>query len=163
MNQYLKKARWYWDKYWTTITIYQVIVCSGLLWLIGAWLWIIPVYQINIDNLNGQNKLLQDFLAKNNQSTKSLSPEKIVKNTNLTYDHLLNLVLLHQLSLKEYKEDKISGEIQYQIIIKGSWLNTREFLNEFDSRDFLINPIHSLDIQRDKETNQIITTLLLSK
>lgn len=161
MKKYLKLLRWHWDKYWINVTIYQVISFSGIIWLIGTWLWIIPVYQERIQALKNHNRVLENFLIKSNQ-LEQLTPQQMVTKK-IEYDQILRLILLNNLSLQEYKENKVNKKSQYQVILKGSWLNTRNFLNEFDSRDFPFNPIHSLDIQRDKETNQISTTLVVTE
>ena len=166
--------KWQLQRLWSQLTIYKLILAALILWLLGMWLWALPVYQLGVKQLGSENIRLESFIAEhssvkliivsNNElipSSDDIQPNRV--ESSLSYDGLLALAAQQHLLFSEYREIKSNKKLQYQLTVKGSWLNIRELLAVLISDKVSNIQIHSLDLQRDRTTNEVSLTLILAK
>lgn len=156
----LSKFNWFLQKTLSGLTIYRLLIVAVLVWLVGCWTWIIPVYLKKISILRTENQRISQGIV--------IQPEvnQVHQEKNeigqLSYANLLVSAQQHQLQLEEFRLAG-SSQNQYQIVVKGSWLHVREFLSELTEGIGSGLIIESLDFQRDQTTNEVGLTILVSK
>lgn len=156
-----KKLKWLVEKTWTEITIYHLIIISLIIWLLGAWLWIIPVYTKKIQFLKNENKQLNEVVR-----IYQPAPIKTLKSTDqkdesLNYAILFGLTEQNRITLEDFRKINGSAKSEYQFVVKGSWLNVRKFLDSLKQTFSSHLIIESFDFQRDVVTNELTLTILV--
>lgn len=156
-----KKLKWLIEKTWTEITIYHLIIISLIIWLLGAWLWIIPVYTKKIQFLKNENKQLNEVVR-----IYQPAPIKTLKSTDqkdesLNYAILFGLTEQNSITLEDFRKINGSAKSEYQFVVKGSWLNVRKFLDSLKQTFSSQLIIESFDFQRDVVTNELTLTILV--
>lgn len=162
MSRMITILQWQTHRFWSQLTLAHAIMIAMVIWLLGMWLWILPLYQIRTLQLEGQNHRMEKFIA--------AQPKLPIAQTALaqpaislwSYDRLLILAAQQTVALGEYRELTVSSGPQYQITVQGSWLHIRKFLAAIQDPNFGLVTIHSLEIQRNKTTNQASLTLVIS-
>jgi len=154
--------KWYINKHISKLTYYQLIVYAILLWIVGCWFWIIPIYSHKIKYLKQENYEIAQLVTPENITKKS--PIKLKNIEKINYSGVLAVTQQHSLKLNEFLflSEKNSSKNQYQFSVKGSWLHIREFISSLTEkyRDNLI--INSLDLQRDETTNEATLTIVIT-
>lgn len=159
--------KWHAQRIWSNLTVYQLIGGLTLLWLAGMWAYVLPLYYQRMNALRVENDRLVTFIERYkyvaDRPQQPASPVVEAELSSLSYAALLALSAKHELSLADYREVGTRLQKQYQVTVKGSWLNNRLWLGELQSETFSHMEILSLDIQRDRTTNLVSLSLVLSE
>lgn len=155
----LSKFNWFLQKTLSGLTLYRLLIVAVLVWLVGCWTWIIPVYLKKISILKIENqRISQDIVIQPEVNQIHQEKKEIGQ---LSYANLLLSTQQHRLQLEEFRLTG-SSQNEYQIMVKGSWLNVREFLSELTESISSGLIIESLNFQRDQTTNEVALTILVS-
>ena len=166
MEFWLTGIKWHLQRIWSRLTIYQLLTGLVLLWLIGMWLYILPVYYQRMNALRAENDSLVSFIEqyKHMADHKTATPDiKQAEAASLSYATLLALSSRHHLALADYRELNTAQQKQYQVTVKGSWLDSRLLLGDLQAEAFGQVELLSVDIQRDRISNQVALGLVLSE
>ncbi|CAI3143665.1 hypothetical protein MWMV7_MWMV7_02243 [Acinetobacter calcoaceticus] len=160
-NTLPKKLKWLIQKTWTEITIYHLITISLAIWLLGVWLWIIPVYTKKIQFLRTENKKLNEIVKIYQPASIKTLKSIDQKGESLNYAILFGLTEQNSITLDDFKKINGSAKSEYQFVVKGSWLNVRKFLDALKQTFSTHLIIESFDFQRDVITNELTLTILV--
>lgn len=156
-----QKLKWFLQKTWTQITGYHLLIASLVIWLLGVWLWIIPVYSKKIQFLKAENKKLTEIVKIHQPNSIKSIKDIPLKNENFNYAVLLGLTEQHNITLDNFRKINGPAKSEYQFVVKGSWLNVRKFLETFKQKFSTGMVIESFDFQRDVVTNELGLTILV--
>lgn len=157
----IRPLKWFIQRVWSQVTIYHLIVAGLMIWLLGIWCWIIPIYSKKVSFLETENKKLLEIIDKHQPMVVKKISDNSFEHTHFNYAILLNMAEQHKLNLEEFRRLNITKESRYQIIVVGSWLRVREFLERFN-QDFSTQLfIESFDFKRDSVTNELSLTMVM--
>jgi len=155
------KFKWFVQKVWTQITLYHLLIASLVIWLLGVWLWIIPVYTKKIQFLKAENKKINEIVRIQQPTSIKVFKDIPLESENFNYAILLGLAEQHNIALDEFRKLNVANKLEYQIVVKGSWLDVRKFLETFKQKFSEQIVIESFDFQRDVVTNELGLTMLV--
>jgi hypothetical protein len=161
MKFYLDSIYWIFQKHIAKLTVYRLLVLTAMLWIIGCWGWIIPVYMEKISTLKNENhNISQATIVQPQANTKNIHKDLMIT-SQLNYAGLLVISQQHSLKFEEFQYIG-KPQSRYQVVVKGTWLHVREFLSELIETYGANSSIESLDFQRDQLTNEVRLTILIS-
>lgn len=161
MHALTQQLKWFIQKTWTQITGYHLLIACFVIWLLGVWLWIIPVYTKKIQFLKTENKKLIEITRIHQPTSIKNTQEISLESESFNYAVLLVVTEQHNITLEDFRKINASAKSEYQFVVKGSWLDVRKFLETFIQRFSTRVVIESFDFQRDVVTNELGLTMLV--